>query len=419
MSINFTPEKSKTMHIDLNSCFASIEQQANHFLRNKPIAVAAYDTPNGCVLAASIEAKKFGVKTGCRVHEAKRLCPQIKILTPDSIKYRYVHARFKELLSKYTDKVYPKSIDEFVLDFDDSPYLMQGLFNIGAEIKQRIRDEIGDYLKVSIGIAPSRFLAKTASNLQKPDGLSEINSDNYLEVYGRLSLLDLCGIAKKTLTRLNSHGIFTVLDLYNADPAFLKITFGSIFGYYWHYRLCGIEIEDYESDRKSFSHSYSLPKALFSPEEVTPIMVKLIEKLASRLRQNGYKTQGVSLGLRFDDGTHWHEAKKTKQVLFDTRDIYKNILSLFLQAPKKKIRLIDAGCFNLIRAELLQQDLFYDVGHKSELFEAIDKINSRWGNLVIGMSGLISSKKHKYVPDRVGFGQVREVRSTNDGVVTW
>ena len=119
----FNPKPSTIMHIDLNSCFASIEQQANPLLRGKPIAVAAYTTPSGCILAPSVEAKRLGIKVGMRVKDGKLICPALKILSPDPWKYRNVHLGLRRLISQYTDDFVPKSIDEFVLNFEGYPHI--------------------------------------------------------------------------------------------------------------------------------------------------------------------------------------------------------------------------------------------------------------------------------------------------------
>jgi nucleotidyltransferase/DNA polymerase involved in DNA repair len=122
----FNSKPSTIMHLDLNSCFATIEQQANPLLRGRPIAVAAYTTQSGCILAPSIEAKKFGVKTGMRVREGKLLCPDLQILGPDPWKYRNIHVQLRDLISRYTANFVPKSIDEFVLNFEGYPSFKSG-----------------------------------------------------------------------------------------------------------------------------------------------------------------------------------------------------------------------------------------------------------------------------------------------------
>ena len=227
------------MHIDLNSCFATVEQQANPHLRGKPVAVAAYTTPSGCILAPSIEAKRYGIKTGMRVKDGKLLYPGLIVLPPDPWKYRNVHLSLRRIMADYTADFYPKSIDEFVLNLAGYPAFSRGMIIIGKEIKQRIKAEVGDWLTVSVGIAPNRFLAKVASSLKKPDGLEEINKDNFLDCYHRLRLTDLPYIKARNAARLGSVGIFNVLDFYRSPVWKLKAAFKSIISYYWHVRLHG------------------------------------------------------------------------------------------------------------------------------------------------------------------------------------
>lgn len=209
------------MHIDLNSCFAIIEQQANRLLRGRPVGVAAYDTPRGFVLAASYEAKAKGIKLGVNVEQARSLCPGIVIMTPDPAKYREAHRLFKAILLEYSPVVVPKSIDEFILDLDHSPSLKkiksqirnskqflnnkpktmnidvqnskfeareldsterhihnQAMLHIGKDIKKRISESLGEWVTVNIGISTNRFLAKYAAGFDKPDGMTLIDHTN-------------------------------------------------------------------------------------------------------------------------------------------------------------------------------------------------------------------------------------------------
>ena len=271
MEKSFNPKPSTVMHLDLNSCFATIEQQANPFLRNKPVAVAAYNSPNGCILAASVDAKKLGIKTGMRVKDGKAIYPDLIILSSDPNKYRDVHKKLHGLLTDYTDNVVPKSIDEFVIELDQP-------VKYAPEIKKRIKTEIGDYLTVSVGIAPNRYLAKVAAGLHKPDGLDEINYANFLRIYSELTLMDLTGIKQGNATRLNTFGIYTVLDFFNADKVRLKKAFHSITGFDWFLRLHGYEADDVVFNRSSYGNSFSLPRSYSTPEELAPILVKLTEK---------------------------------------------------------------------------------------------------------------------------------------------
>ncbi len=436
------------MHIDLNSCFATVEQQANPFLRGKPIAVAAYNSPGGCIVAPSIEAKKIGIKVGMRVRDGKLICSDLIVLTPDPAKYRSVHLALQKILSDYTNELYPKSIDEFVLNLEGYPCLgkrkkvffptssraergdlisktdchvasaprndnldakSSAMQSVAKEIKQRIKKEIGEWITVSIGIAPSRFLAKLASNLHKPDGLDEINSNNFLDIYSSLKLTDLCGIDIRNTARLNSVGIYSVIDFYNAELWKLKAAFKSVAGYYWYSRLRGYEIDNVEFGRRSFGNSYALPKPLIYSEELSPILSKLVTKMGARLRRAGFVARGVCVSVSYRDGTRWRRAVSFQKTFFDSRDIYKKAFKILSKSPcKKPVRKLAVSCFNLFVSSKTQLDLFDDVVKKQKLVNAVDDINNRWGDFVITPAKMLLTDSAS-VPDRIAFGGVREL----------
>jgi DNA polymerase IV len=402
-SFGFYKEKSSKLHIDLNSCFASVEQQANPLIRDKPVAVAAYTTPSGCIVAPSVEAKALGVKLGMRVREGKVICPSLIVLPPDPDKYRNVHLRLKNLLLEYTDRVVAKSIDEFVLDLAGYPAFEKGMHEMGREIKKRIKNEIGDWLRVSIGIGPNRFLAKQASNLNKPDGLDEINFLNYEEIYSSLKLKDLHGINKGWTSRLNIMGIYEVMDLYRADRVKLKSVFKSIASYHWFMRLRGWEVDDVDFGRKSFSSIYSLPKPLNGLEELKPILCKLVEKVGRRMRREGCQTKGLYLGILYKSGRFWHGRVSLKETLDDSRDIYKRFCGLTqgVLVHEPVIRLT-VSCFNLTKTKFVQLNLFDKDENQVKLVVAMDKVNDKWQEYMIAPAIMVDTKK--LVPDRIGFG---------------
>jgi len=398
------------MHIDFNSCFATIEQQANPLLRGKPIVVAAYASPGGCILAPSIEAKKMGIKTGMRVYEAKKIDPKIIVLPPDPWKYRNVHIALRKIVSFYTTKADPKSIDEFVLNLEGFPILRSmNMHSLARQIKDRIKREIGEWTTVSIGIAPNRFLAKLASGLHKPDGLDEINSDNYMEVFSGLSLTDLCGIKVRNIIRLNSVGIYSVLDFHKADLTTLKTAFNSIISYYWYLRLRGWEIDVFNSKRSSYGNSFVLPKPLTSLSELSPVLTKLVEKMTYRLRRAGYKTRGVHLAISYKDGTFWHKGVGIDREVFDSREIYKYAFKILCHSPfKKPVRELFVSCFSLCKNNSLQLNMFEDVVKNRALICSLDKINSRWGDFVVNPARMFLGEE-QWVPDRIAFGGVKEL----------
>jgi DNA polymerase-4 len=406
--MEFNPKHSTRMHIDLNSCFASVEQQANPFLRGKPMGVGAYETPNGCIIAPSREAKQLGIKTGMRVMDGKLISPNLVIIQSDPAKYRTIHLRLKRLLLEYTDHIEPKSIDEFVLDLEGTPSFKKGMLNVAKEIKKRILDEIGDFLTVNVGVAPNRFLAKTAAGLRKPDGLDEINISNYLQIYSKLGLTDLCGIEKKYAARLSQFGIFTVLDFYNADAKTLKYAFRSKIGYDWYLRLRGWEIDDVTFPRRSFGNSFALGTNLATPEQLAPILMKLVDKTGWRMRKQGYKANGIHLSLSFRSGNFWHRGMKLGKTLFDSRDIYKELFKMLHYCPyREPVRILAESVFDLEAIENAQLELFDDVDKKAKVVEAIDSVKEKYGSFSI-MPGIMLGTED-IMPDRVSFGGVSEL----------
>jgi DNA polymerase-4 len=407
--MEFNKAAGTVMHIDINSCFATIEQQANPFLRGKPVAVAAFVTDKGCILAASIEAKRLGIKTGFRVMDGKKICPSLVVLPPDPWKYRNVHLKLRSLISNYTNDFAPKSIDEFVLNMNGYPKLKESnMKSIALEIKQRIKKEIGEWITVSIGIAPNRYLAKVAAGLHKPDGLDEINKQNFLDIYSKLKLTDLTGIKQRNAARLNSSGIYSVLDFYQAPVWKLKTAFHSITGLYWHTRLTGYEVDNLEFGRRSYGNSVAIGKNLSKIEDISPILSRLTEKMCSRLRAAGYSASGVHLMIVYKNGSWWHKGRLLHHSYFDSKDFYKAAFRLLIEAnPVTPVLNIAVSCFGLTKDNAIQLEFFNNIPAKVELSQAIDRINGRWGDFTVSSARSIGGAKT--VMDRIAFGGVKEL----------
>lgn len=409
----FNPEAPKIMHIDLNSCFASIEQQANPILRGKPIVVAAFTTSRGCILAASVEAKRLGIKTGMRVMDGRKIYPKLIVLPPDPWKYRNVHLGLRKLVSSYTNDFSPKSIDEFVLNLEGYPSLRnKSMEMLAREIKNRIRKEIGDWLTVSVGIAPNRYLAKIAAGLHKPNGLDEINRMNFLEVYSGLRLTDLTGIKERNAARLNSFGIYSVKDFYNAPVWKLKSAFHSITGLYWKARLQGYEVDGLEFARRSYGNSVAIGQKIAKVDELSPILARLTEKMSSRLRRAGYKAGGIHLAIAYKDGSWWHRGRLINREIFDSKDFYKTAFRLLLSSPSGRgigglVLNLAVSCFDLTPKNHLQLEIFEDVQKKEKLVASIDKLNARWGDFTVATARSLGGAKT--VLDRIAFGGVKEL----------
>lgn len=447
------------MHIDLNSCFSTIEQQANPLIRNKPVAVAAYTRDTGIVLAASYDAKALGIKLGTSVREARQIYPGVIILMPDPPKYREAHRRFRDILTDYTDNVVAKSIDEFVLDFHGSPAVRDGrsMADIGAEIKQRIKQEIGEYVTVNVGIGSNRFLAKLAAGLHKPDGLDIITAENILDIYQQIELMALPGINHRFKARLQAAGIGTPLEMYQASGTYLKnFVFFSKLGHQWHQRLRGYEVDAVEFDRKTIGHQYALEERTTDREALKRLLMKLCEKTGRRLRRHGFVAYGIDLHLRYSrdgpgfDGqnneashavsespgsadsvseggyrynkgfgsaiytnrySHWHESHKTPQPLYATQEIYRAAEALLAKVRfQDKVSLMSVTVFNLTACDPEQLGLFDDsdgrLKHKA-LAQAADHANDRYGEFSVVPA--IMADMSKTILDRIAFGNVQDL----------
>lgn len=399
------------MHVDLNSCFAIIEQQANPLYRRKPLAVAAYDSPRGMVIASSYEAKTKGIKLGINVGEARQIDPGVIILMPDPPKYREAHKLFREVLSEFTNDVYAKSIDEFVIDFNGSPALREGrdLIDVGYEIKHKIKNHVGSYVTVNIGIGTNRFWAKTAAGLNKPDGLDVMNADNALDIYRLLGLRDLTGINYRYEARLNAAGIRTPLQFLEASSQKLhKQVFRSIVGKQWYARLRGWEVDDIVWGRKSVGHTYAIGQKTDDREQIARLMMKLCHKVGRRMRRQGYSARGIHLSVSFLNGHWWSRSHDTQTLMYSNYDIYfhaKKLLNqVVIPAPATNIAI---SVYGLRSTEPEQLSIFGGSRLDSKtLADATDAINDRYGDYAVFPA--VMAGMENIILDRIAFGSVKD-----------
>jgi DNA polymerase-4 len=222
------------------------------------------------------------------------------------------------------------------------------------------------------------------------------------------SLTDLNGIKRANAVRLHGQQIYSVWDFYQSPISALRSAFASICGYYWYLRLRGWEIDDIDFGRKSFGHMYSLPKPLSTPSELSPILHKLVEKLGFRLRAAGYQTAGVHIGLLYKNGSFWHQGRLTSEPLFESADIYKRAFKILSSSPYSlSVGNLSVSCFNLTRRSVFQPDLFGRLERGLRLTQAVDAVNSRWGNFVITPAAMMDTSS--LVPDRIGFGSIKDM----------
>jgi DNA polymerase-4 len=404
----FNDERPLIMHIDLNSCFATVEQQARPMLRGKPVGIANRRTDKTALVTASYEAKAMGVKAGMKVRDAKLLCPDLVVVETDPSKYRYVYHRLLDIMKEYSAHVTMKSIDEGVIDFHDTTAAMQGrdLVDIGMEIKQRLKDEIGIWMRCNIGIATNRFLAKQAAGLHKPDGLDVITPANIRETLATLKLTDLTGIAHRNEHRLNSVGIFTPLEFLDSDPVVLqRIVFKSVVGRWWYDRLRGYEVDDVETDVKRVGRQYVLESFNLSHAEVTQRLHHLCESVGSRMRSQNKSARGIYVYAKTRERGYWHSSTLSQLPFSSDQTIFVLAKRLFDTAPGD-IKEIGVHCYELEPIEDQQISFFNDqIVQERQVTDAIDGINKKYGDRTVHSADTLGTGI--YVKQKIPFGSTR------------
>jgi DNA polymerase-4 len=410
----YNPAQPMIMHIDLNSCFATVEQQARVQLRGRPVAIVNRRTDQTMIVTASYEAKAMGVQLGIKLRDAKKICPDLVGVESDPAKYRYVYHKLLDIMNDYSAHVTMKSIDEGVIDFSQAPKSIvdRGLEEIGREIKQRLRDEIGVAMRCNVGIATNRFLAKMAASLHKPDGMDVITADNLREVYSTLELQDLTGIAGRNEHRLNSVGIYTPLEFLDSAPDVLHdMVFHSINGEQWHQRLRGWEVDDVKTTVKRVGRQYVLDGFNLTFDEILQRLHHLCESVGERMRKQGLSARGVYVGTRTFNmegdkrRNYWHASYVAQSPFFSNKTIYSLARQLFLSAPPN-IRDINVHVYMLHANEESQMSIFADqIARERLVTTAIDELNERYGEHTVHAADTL--KTGPFVKTKIPFGSTR------------
>ncbi len=397
------------MHIDLNSCFATVEQQARPLLRGKPVGVTNRLSKHACVVAASYEAKRQGVKVGMRADEARLLVPDLVVLETDPPKYHFVYQKLVAIMSSYSPAVTMKSIDEGIIDFHGSRAVIntRSLIDIGQEIKQRLKDEVGCWMRCNIGIAPNRFLAKQAASLHKPDGLDYIDHTNLRQVLSSLTLIDLTGIAERNQARLNASGIYTPLQFLDAPSDALKhLVFHSVCGEDWYQRLRGYEVDDQLSTTKTIGRQYVLEDTRIDEATLQSRLAYLCETTGMKLRYKNMSARGIYVYVRSIDGDYWYDRKVFGSSFYSNQEVYRRALLLFNRRPQDiVIREIGVSCYHLGPSERSQLSLLEEVNREAWLTEAVDCINQKYGEFTV--TSAVSAASKPVVKQKIPFGTTR------------
>ena len=396
-------EKPKIMHIDLNSAFASTEQQSRPTLRGRPVGVTNRISKNCCMITVSYEAKALGVKVGMGLQEARAICPDIFVVESDPPKYHHMYKKIASIMQTYSPTVEMKSIDEGIIDFSGTTN-KKSLPDIGLEIKNRVKQEMGCYMRVNIGIGPNRFLAKQAAGWHKPDGLDVLDARNLEAYYKTISLIDITGIANRYEARLNAAGIYSPLQFAYANSKFLQTrVFGGIVGDYWYKRLRGYEIDDRPTKLGVVGRQWVLSKPSNEDSFILPCFHYLCETTGKKLRYNSVDARGVLVWARFTNGSGFVLRKMFRSKFYTDREVYRRALILFNQRPKHMvIQTMGITCYMLSASSRSQMSMFESVNKEEWLTEAVDEINDRYGNFTVCSANALASKE--LVKQKIPFG---------------
>lgn len=374
----------RSLLVDFNSYFASVEQQVEPRLRGRPVGVVPMMADTTVCIAASVEAKTFGVKTGTKVGDAKKLCPGIELVLARHALYIDFHHRAVAAVDTVVPVREVLSIDEMDCELTGRWREPDRALAIARKVKETLRGAIGECLRTSIGIGPNTFIAKTASDMMKPDGLVMIQRHELPQRLYGLQLRDLSGIGKQMEKRLARHGIRTVEDLCGRTREELRAVWGGVGGEVMFDRLRGEAVAHRDGDTHSISHSSVLAPDKRNPEDAAAILDRLVQKAAMRLRKAGFYASRLSVGLKYLDGSRWDADLR----LVDTQEtvVFLHALAkLWAGRPKDRRTILQVGMAfsDLVPEGSHTGSLFAAESKAKSLYETLDKLNARFGRQAV------------------------------------
>ncbi|MDZ4686713.1 MAG: type VI secretion protein ImpB [Planctomycetaceae bacterium] len=367
------------LFVDMNSYFASVEQQLRPELRGRPVGVVPMLADTTCCLAASYEAKRFGVKTGTGVGDARRLCPGLVLVPARPEKYIELHHRIITAVESCLPVTAVLSVDEMVCRLRGPDQEEDTAVALGMQIKQAIREQVGESLRCSVGIAPNRMLAKLAGDVQKPDGLTVIHPADLPDRLYSLKLRDFPGIGPRMERRFHAAGLRTVEQLCDLTAAGMNRLWGStVVGTAWYRLLRGEDVPAPPTHRRTLGHSHVLPPDCRHEAGARAVLMRLVHKAAGRLRQTGYWARRVDVSVTYLGGDHWSTSAKVP-LCQDTLTLLQTAGGLWARRPpgwplKVSVTFGDVVAWLNAAPSLLEDDR-----QRLALSAAMDQLNTRFG----------------------------------------
>lgn len=394
----------RCLFVDMNAYFASAEQQDRLDLRGKPVAVVPFFAETTCCIAASYEARPYGIRTGTPVHDLRRLCPTIQIIQARPEFYVVLHRRILEAVETCLPIGQVLSIDEMTCPLVGAQQVPAEARRLALAVKAAIRRDVGEQLRCSIGLAPNALLAKLASDLQKPDGLTTITSEELPQRLYGLKLDDLPGIGKRMLLRLKEAGVETIEQLCELSRPRLKAIWGSqVLADRWYRRLRGEEVAEPPTRRHQVGHSRVLPPDLRDATNARAVLVCLLHKAAHRLRSLGYWAAGLTLSIEYLREGSW-QARERFPLCRDTLTLVEVFAQLWERRPSGTPFKVGVLLDHLVDGQNVTMPMFEEDRRRSALADAMDELNRRFGKHAIYFGGMHGAENE--APTRIAFTSI-------------
>jgi len=393
----YTPKEPVILHVDMDAFFASVEQKERPWLVGKPVVVGGDPQKrHGVVAAASYAAREYGIKAGMPLFTARRLCPHaIFLIGRHQDKYEYISSRLVRIFYQFTPQVEPYSIDEAFLDITSCEKLFGPPLQLAMKLKEKIKKQLG--LSCSVGIAPNKLLAKLASSLNKPDGLTFIPKDKVKEILSPLEVAKLCGIGDKTAKILSSLGIHTLGELGSYPVEVLKRKFGKN-GEWLHLVANGIDHSPVISQappERSMGHERTLPQDISEPEQISSVLLALCGMVARRLRAKRFVGGTITLRVRYSDFVSLTRSETIARPTNSEHVILKvaQKLALGVESGIRRVRLLGVSVSHLTKDGQSQQTSLPFVEYiekRKKVYSVMDRIRDKFGEGSIRWAGAAS-----------------------------
>lgn len=396
------------LFLDMNSYFASVEQQAQPALRGRPVAVVPVMTDRTCCIAASYEARPYGIRTGTNVGEARRRCPGLRLVEARHELYIRTHGQIIEAVETVLPVTQVCSIDEMVCHLSPQHRSLKEAIALAGDVKRAIAQRVGSFLRCSIGLATNRFLAKVASNLQKPDGLSYLTREDLPHKLYSLSLSDLPGIGRQMSLRLQQRGVYSVEQLCSLSRERMIGLWESVVGEQWWHWLRGEGYAQAPTRRRSVSHSHVLGPKFRNEQGARSVLVRLIHKAAARLRRLGYWAKRMKVGLAYTRGRPKWRAVVYLGQCQDTQTMLQAFEAAWSSRPIDGVPLkVSVVLWDLATTANTPLPLFAEDVQNLHVARAMDVINERLGSNSVYFASMHEGRKQ--APLRIAFTHIPDI----------